>query len=236
MSMCKNALSTSQYNRRSMRLQQQQRMSQQPGHPSQGSDDHSNTGVPANFINISSVVRGQRQHVEADYGGPSRMGGMEMSRGGAGGQTSQLQNMFESVKIPVSKPPPPPPPPPPPALFAPPPPPDASKMAESPTGAAATSPSSDGKSPAQPIPGAPTPAATPSTPGVNFLSDIRGMQFKLKKTESEIEAGLAGKKGKLGGKKKPGETEEVAAILMRRVALEVSDSDEEEDDDDDEWD
>nr|KAJ3419002.1 hypothetical protein HK105_007525 [Polyrhizophydium stewartii] len=72
------------------------------------------------------------------------------------------------------------------------------------------------------------PVATPAVSSVNFLSDIRNLQFKLKKTETpDAEA---------ASKKKMVDSEEVAAILMRRVALEMSDSEDgDEDDDDAEW-
>ncbi|KAJ1336362.1 hypothetical protein BSLG_007146 [Batrachochytrium salamandrivorans] len=130
-------------------------------------------------------------------------------------QASMLQNIFEA-HIPITKPPPPPPPPPPMIII-----PTVMEEGETP---------SDLLSSIAPTLGGVAPTGTPATPSVNFLADIRTLQFKLKKTDTPEDG------SPLGGKKKVGaDSDEVTAILMRRVALEMSDSEDEDDEDDEDW-
>ncbi|KAJ3088062.1 ATP-binding cassette, sub-B (MDR TAP), member 8 [Quaeritorhiza haematococci] len=62
--------------------------------------------------------------------------------------------------------------------------------------------------------------------GMNLLSSIRSAQSKLRKVESPFVNDNSSASSVFGGvgKKKTAESNEVAAILMRRVALEMSDS------------
>ncbi|KAJ3184820.1 Wiskott-Aldrich syndrome protein member 1 [Gaertneriomyces sp. JEL0708] len=108
---------------------------------------------------------------------------------------------------PVAAPPPPPPPPPPPAMSAP-------------------APGNDGSV----VDGAGTPTLTAmgTVGGTHFLSAIAGGQFTLRKVDRPA---TAAEKRQVRN-----ESSDVAAILMRRVALEMSDSEEDDDDDDDDWD
>ncbi|KAH6562670.1 hypothetical protein BASA50_007638 [Batrachochytrium salamandrivorans] len=172
------------------------------------------------FINIT-LSSNARQHVEVSSDthlmglhNPSRGTGFDMGRQEQS-QASMLQNIFEA-HIPITKPPPPPPPPPPMIII-----PTVMEEGETP---------SDLLSSIAPTLGGVAPTGTPATPSVNFLADIRTLQFKLKKTDTPEDG------SPLGGKKKVGaDSDEVTAILMRRVALEMSDSEDEDDEDDEDW-
>ncbi|KAJ3302451.1 Wiskott-Aldrich syndrome protein member 1 [Kappamyces sp. JEL0829] len=124
------------------------------------------------------------------------------------GSAANLSVAAPPLKLPPPKAAPPPPPPPPPMSM------------NIPTTPAAGKPDLV-LSPALQKPQGPAPSAQPKRPESSadmsgFLSDIKGRQFQLKKTEIMTRE----------ERKKQNEPDEVVAILMRRAALEASDSEE----------
>ncbi|KAJ8327212.1 Wiskott-Aldrich syndrome protein member 1 [Batrachochytrium dendrobatidis] len=212
--------SESSNNRRSMRYKRKSESVQtKPGNRNETSP------TDGNFISIT-ISPNTRQHINSSFDSPNQLSasgrvGLDMGRVDIN-STSMLQSMFET-NIVMSKLPPPPPPPPPPVVIT-----SMSGMGIAGSGDADTSLMSS-RTPIAPLAGGFAPAATPMTPSVNFLNDIRTLQFKLKTTDTPDHSSMANKK------KTGADCDEVAAILMRRVALEMSDSEEDDDGDDEDW-
>ncbi|TPX67578.1 hypothetical protein SpCBS45565_g03715 [Spizellomyces sp. 'palustris'] len=118
----------------------------------------------------------------------------------------------------VNTPPPPPPPPPPPLAFA------GAPSAAPPSGGAPTVTSGASAAAA-----AGNPTLSPALSNVNFLNEIRSGQFTLKKVDAPVMTAAEKRSAR-------DQASDVAAILMRRVAMEMSDSEDEDSADDDDWD